>query len=255
VTAVPWRAITVDDEPPALKRMRAMLGGVTGLQLVGEYDDPRVALDAIRRDRPDVVFLDIQMPEMTGFDLVAALDDPLPLIVFVTAYDEHAIRAFEVNAADYLLKPVSRERLAATIARVTARLGGGETGGTKAQLDAIVQHASAGALPPRVAIRVDGRVVLLAAHTIDRVEADGNTLRAHVGRETFDFRETLTAFEARLPAGRFLRVSRSALVNVERVRHAEPWFHGDYVLVLTDGAKVVTGRTYRDRVRAALGLP
>lgn len=253
MTETVWRAIAVDDEPPALKRLSSLLAEVPGVRLVGTYDDPREAVPAIERERPDLLFLDIQMPEMTGFELVAALGDECPLVIFVTAYDEHAIRAFEVNALDYLLKPVQRERLAATLARARERLATRSASEIQAQLHAVLLGMGAGA-PARVAVRTGTRVLLLDPATIDRVEADGNTLTLHAGRERVEFRETLTAFEARLPPGRFVRVSRSTVVNLASVRQVEPWFNGDYVLILTDGAKVTTGRTYRDRVRAALGL-
>jgi two-component system LytT family response regulator len=253
MTETVWRAIAVDDEPPALKRLSSLLAEVPGVRLVGTYDDPREAVPAIERERPDLLFLDIQMPEMTGFELVAALGDECPLVIFVTAYDEHAIRAFEVNALDYLLKPVERERLAATLARARERLATRPASEIQAQLHAVLLGMGTGA-PARVAVRTGTRVLLLDPATIDRVEADGNTLTLHAGRERVEFRETLTAFEARLPPGRFVRVSRSTVVNLASVRQVEPWFNGDYVLILADGAKVTTGRTYRDRVRAALGL-
>ncbi|HEX8319774.1 LytTR family DNA-binding domain-containing protein [Longimicrobium sp.] len=253
MTDTVWRAIAVDDEPPALKRLSSLLAEVPGVRLVGTYDDPREAVPAIERERPDLLFLDIQMPEMTGFELVAALGDECPLVIFVTAYDEHAIRAFEVNALDYLLKPVQRERLAATLARARERLSTRSASEIQAQLHAVLRGMGAGA-PARVAVRTGTRVLLLDPATIDRVEADGNTLTLYAGRERVEFRETLTAFEARLPPGRFVRVSRSTVVNLASVRQVEPWFNGDYVLILADGAKVTTGRTYRDRVRAALGL-
>ncbi|HEY0024695.1 MAG TPA: LytTR family DNA-binding domain-containing protein [Longimicrobium sp.] len=253
MTDTVWRAIAVDDEPPALKRLAALLAEVPGVRLVGTYDDPREAVPAIERERPDLLFLDIQMPEMTGFELVAALGDECPLVIFVTAYDEHAIRAFEVNALDYLLKPVQRERLAATLARARERLSTRSASEIQAQLHAVLRGTGAGA-PARVAVRTGTRVLLVDPATIDRVEADGNTLTLHAGRERVEFRETLTAFEARLPPARFVRVSRSTVVNLASVRQVEPWFNGDYVLILADGAKVTTGRTYRDRVRAALGL-
>lgn len=255
MTDTVWRAIAVDDEPPALKRLSALLAEVPGVRLVGTYDDPREAVPAIEREQPDLLFLDIQMPEMTGFELVAALGDECPLVIFVTAYDEHAIRAFEVNALDYLLKPVQRERLAATLARARERLTTRTASEIQAQLHAVLSSLGMGTgAPARVAVRTGTRVLLLDPATIDRVEADGNTLTLHAGRERVEFRETLTAFEARLPPGRFVRVSRSTVVNLASVRQVEPWFNGDYVLILADGAKVTTGRTYRDRVRAALGL-
>jgi two-component system LytT family response regulator len=257
VTDRVWRAIAVDDEPPALKRLASLLAGIPGVELAGAYDDPRAAVEAIERERPDLLFLDIQMPELTGFEVVGALGDACPLVIFITAYDEHAIRAFEVNALDYLLKPVQRERLAATVERARERLSTRPAGEFQAQLEAALRTLAASspaAAPARVAVRTGSRTLLVDPTTIDRVEADGNILTLHAGRERVEFRETLGAFEGRLPPRHFVRVSRSTVVNVASVRQVEPWFHGDYVLILADGAKVVTGRTYRERVRAAFGL-
>jgi two-component system LytT family response regulator len=257
--ARPWRAVIVDDEPPAIKRLTALIADVAHLEVVAAFEDPAAARDALRRDPPDVVFLDIQMPGLSGFDVAAALPTP-PLVVFVTAYDEYAVRAFAVNAVDYLLKPVTRERFAATITRVLARLGVNDAADLRARLDAVLAHLER-PVPPtvpaaaRIAVKANGRTVMLAADAIDRAEADGNTLRVFAGRDTLESRETLTRFEARLPPGMFVRASRAALVNVARVRHIEPWFHGDFVLVLLDGTKLTSGPTYRDRVRAAFGLP
>lgn len=257
-------AVTVDDEAPALKRLRDLLRGVEGVELVGEFADPAQALEALRREPPDILFLDVQMPGMSGFDLLRALERPPPVVVFVTAYDQHALEAFEVHAFDYLLKPVARDRFAEAVARARRRLESDASGDLPARLAALLgggdgQRApvstSASAPAPRIPLRAGERFVMVDPGDIDRVEVDGNLVQVTAGGERFVFRETLAAFEARLPAGRFVRVHRSLVVNVDRIRQVEPWFHGDYLLLLADGSKVVTGATYRDRVRAALGLP
>lgn len=215
-------------------------------------------MGAIPALAPDVLLLDIQMPGMTGFDVVRAVSAATPLVVFVTAFDEHAIRAFEVGAVDYLLKPIERERFHATMERVTTRLNGMAAGELRAHLDAVRRLLAPGALTPavvaRVALKVKDRTVFVDPSQIDRIEAEGNIIHVQIGRERVSFRETLTAFAERLPPGMFLRVNRSTLVNIARVRYAEPWFNGDYVLVLADGSKATSGRTYRDAVKLALGL-
>ncbi|HEX8904266.1 MAG TPA: LytTR family DNA-binding domain-containing protein [Longimicrobiaceae bacterium] len=257
-----WTAVTVDDEAPALKRLRDLLRGVEGVELAGEFSDPAEALEALRRDPPDILFLDVQMPGMTGFDLLRALGRPPSVVIFVTAYDQHALEAFEVHAFDYLLKPVARDRFAEAVARARQRLESDAGGDLPARLAALLGAAdgrratvSAPAPAARIPLRAGERFVMVDPAEIDRVEVDGNLVRVSAGGERYVFRETLAAFEARLPPGRFVRVHRSLVVNLDRVRQVEPWFHGDYLLVMADGSKIVTGATYRDRVRAALGLP
>ncbi|HEX8246063.1 MAG TPA: LytTR family DNA-binding domain-containing protein [Longimicrobium sp.] len=255
-----WTAVTVDDEAPALKRLRDLLRGVEGIELVGEYSDPAEALEALRRDPPDILFLDVQMPGMTGFGLLRALERPPPVVVFVTAYDQHALEAFEVHAFDYLLKPVARDRFAEAVARARQRLQNDAPDDLPARLAALLGSGDAPRPPAtapaaRIALRAGERFVMVDPADIERVEVDGNLVQVTAAGERFVFRETLAAFEARLPPGRFVRVHRSLVVNLDRIRQVEPWFHGDYLLVMADGSKVVTGATYRDRVRAALGLP
>lgn len=250
-----WRAVLVDDEPPALKRLSAMLAKAAGIAVIAAYEDPMTARTAIIDDAPDVVFLDIQMPGLDGLELAATLPVPAPLIVFVTAYDQHAIRAFEVNAVDYLLKPISQQRVDATVTRIVERLTSADPHAINSRLDAVLAQLQR---PIRqaaqIAVKSGGKTVLVPVDIISRAESEGNTLRVFAGKDALESRETLTAFEARLPEGMFVRISRAALVNIARVRHVEPWFHGDYVVVLLDGSKLTTGAAYRDRIRSALGL-
>jgi len=246
--------VAVDDEPPALTRLRDLLAPDGEVELVGEYTDPAEALEGIAALRPDLAFLDIQMPGMTGLELARALGEGAPLVVFVTAFDQHALAAFEVHAFDYLLKPVEPARLAATLARVKQRLDARPADDVQARLEAVmrsIEAASAAARPARVSFRVDGGAQVVAADEIDRVEVEGDYLRVHLPGRTLLVRETLSALQQRLPAGMFVRVHRSHLVNAGRVRELRPWFGGDYVVVLADGTKIVTGRTHRAEVRNA----
>ena len=250
----PWRAVAVDDEPPALTRLRDLLAPDGEVELVGEYTDPAQALEGIAALRPDLAFLDIQMPGMTGLELARALGPAAPLVVFVTAYDEHALAAFDVHAFDYLLKPVEPARLQATLARVKQRLGARPADDAQARLEAVMRsiEAAGEALHRgRVSFRVDGGAQVVAADEIDRVEVEGDHLRVHLPGRTLLVRETLSSLQQRLPAGMFVRVHRSHLVNAARVRELRPWFGGDYVVVLADGTKIVTGRTHRAEVREA----
>ncbi len=253
-----WRAVAVDDEPPALKRMAALLADVEGFELVAALSEPGKVAAALRELRPDVLFLDIHMPGMSGFDVLRSLDGDVPVVVVVTAFDEHAIRAFEHGAVDYLLKPVQRDRFQRTIERVQRRLTGMSQEDLRLHLDAVLRlvrgPGSVESAPARVAVRVRDRTTLLDPAEIDRVDAEGNVLHVQTARGRYSFRETLTAFAERLPAGMFVRVNRATVLNVARVRCVEPWFNGDFVLVLTDGTKVTSGRAYRSDVRARLGL-
>jgi two-component system LytT family response regulator len=253
-TVTRWRAIAIDDEPPALKRLRSLLGGHREIELIGEFNDPEKGIDAIEQFNPDLVFLDIQMPGMTGFDVIKALGTRMPLVVFVTAYDEHAIAAFENQAFDYLLKPLARERFGATIARVVKRLSVDKGAVIDERLHSLLRAFEQHAVSSRVTLRTEGRLRLIDPAEIDWIGVKGNVVEVHTRREVIPFRDTLGALEERLPSGRFVRIQRSVIVNVDRVREIQPWFHGDYVFLLHDGTKLLSGRTYRDRLKAVFGL-
>jgi two-component system LytT family response regulator len=247
------RAILVDDEPPALRRLHSLLGHYEEIEIVGEYSDGTAAIEGIRTDAPQVVFLDIQMPGVDGFQVIQALGRRPPFIVFVTAYDEHAIRAFEAQALDYLLKPVTRERLRTTVERLAARLETESPAEVALRLERVVASLTNTGAPSRVAVQQDGRVLLLDPDDIDWVEVQENYLALHVGRARYLLRSAMSALEERLPSGKFLRIHRARLVNIERVREIQPWFHGDYVLVLADGTRLLSGPTYRERLQELIG--
>lgn len=246
----PLRVLIADDEPLARAHLRALLAGDPEVEVVAECGDGRSAVAAALRTAPDLMLLDIQMPELDGLAVAQALGpEREPLVVFTTAYDEHAVEAFAVQAFDYLLKPLQRERVLATLARVRARIR---------ELRASVSAAAAptvGRRPPgedRLALRVDGRILLVRTDDVDWLEAMDDRVRVHVGRQAIVVRDTLTRLEGRLPMGRFLRVHRSSLVNVSRIRELQPWFQGDFVVVLGDGTRITTGRSYRRRVQEFL---
>jgi two-component system LytT family response regulator len=241
------RALLVDDEEPARELLRALLAKWPEVEIVGEADDGAVALDLIRKHAPDVVFLDVQMPRMTGFDVVAALaEEDLPLIVFATAYDQYALRAFEVSACDYLLKPFDAERLTTTMRRVFAQREAADRG-LSAALRSLLAHLREPAIE-RIVVKSDGRHLFLNADEIEWIEALGKDIRIHLTGSALVIRESRNSIERRLNGARFLRVHRSALVNRAQVREMQPWFKGDYVLILRDGTRIVSGRTYRAAV-------
>jgi len=240
------RALIVDDEEPARELLRTWLVKREEIDIVGEAGDGATALAQIREIHPDLVFLDVQMPDMNGFDVVAALDPAeRPTIVFVTAYDQYAVKAFEVSACDYLLKPFDQDRLAVTVERVLSKAA---PPADLQRLLALLHQTTAS----QVVVKVDGRHLFLRADDIEWIEASGKDVSVHMAASSLVVRETMTNLEARLDRSRFVRVHRSAIVNRTHVREAQPWFKGDYVLILRSGARVVSGRTYRGAVERLL---
>ena len=250
----PVRTLIVDDEPPARKRLRDLLAKERALEIVGEAGSGPEAVRMIRAERPDLVFLDIQMPGTDGFGVIREIagDDP-PLIVFVTAHDEHAIKAFEVQAVDYVLKPVLEPRLKEAVRRAVERLRSG-TRDTSGDLARLLERLSQSPAPQpgRLPIKREGSVTFVRTDDIDWLEADGDYVRIHAGKATHMVRDTIAEVTAKLPAERFVRVHRSIVVNTERIREVQPWFKGDYVLILNDGTKLRSGRTYRAVVHALI---
>ena len=246
------RAMIVDDEPLARRRLRSLLAGEPEVEIIGEFGNGRDAVKAIRELNPDLVFLDIQMPELDGFGVVREVGvSEMPAVVFVTAYDEYALKAFEVHAFDYLLKPVDRDRFASTLRRARSKVRGDSSHALSQRLEALLAELGGRRQEPqRLPIRKDGRIFLVRPEDIDWLEADGNHVRVHVGKESHLIRETLSNLESRLPARTFMRIHRSTLVNIARIREIQPWFQGDYVLLLTDGTRLTSGRSYRDKVRS-----
>jgi len=227
------RALIVDDEALARERIRTLLAAAPDVTIVGECSGGREAVEAIVAERPDLVFLDVQMPDLNGFEVLeAAQPEWLPAVVFVTAYDEYALKAFEVHAIDYLLKPVEPERFRTALARAP----GAKALGLLGMLDERPLE--------RLVIRARGKILFVKPGDIDWIEADGKLAQLHVGRETHAVRIPLKRLEQRLGAHGFVRVHRSAIVNVERIKELEPWFHGEYVVVLKDGTKLTSSAAH-----------
>ena len=234
--------------------MRDLLAKERALEIVGEAGSGTEAVKMIRAERPDLVFLDIQMPGTDGFGVIREIaDDDPPLIVFVTAHDEHAIKAFEVQAVDYVLKPVLEPRLREAVRRAVERIRGGVRD-TSRDLARLLERLSQSAAPQpgRLPIKRDGSVTFVRTDDIDWLEADGDYVRIHAGKATHVVRDTIAEVTSKLPSERFVRVHRSIVVNTERIREVQPWFKGDYVLILNDGTKLRSGRTYRAVVQALI---
>ncbi|HUQ83582.1 MAG TPA: LytTR family DNA-binding domain-containing protein [Gemmatimonadaceae bacterium] len=246
----PVRALIVDDEPLARAHLRSLLRDRGDVDVIGECGDGRSAIDQIRRLDPQLVLLDIQMPELDGLEVIREVGaSEMPAVVFVTAYDEHALAAFEVHAFDYILKPVSRQRFTQAIDRVVGLIRA-DAPSTERPLEALIEamRSERNSLD-RIAVKADGRVVFVRVTEIDWIEADDDLVRIHAGKVVHAHRSTLTHLEERLPASKFLRVHRSTLVNVDRIKEIQPWFQGDWVLILTDGTRLHSGKSYRSKVR------
>ena len=215
------RALIVDDEPVARRRLRALLESEGRVEVIGECEDGAAAIDDIRRSRPDVVFLDVQMSGLDGFDVVDALEPAeQPAIVFVTAYDRYAVRAFDVHAVDYLLKPFERARLRKTLRRVLVKSG--------------------------------GKVYAVRLDDVDSIQSAGHYLEMHSGSATHLVRGSIGAIETRLDPARFARIHRSVIVNVDRIRELQPAFHGEFVVILHSGRRLRCSRTYGDALKKTL---
>lgn len=240
--------VIVDDEPLARERVRTQLAADAEIEVRAECASGPEAVAAIRRLAPDLVFLDIQMPEMDGFQVLRALTPPLPLVIFVTAFDEHAVRAFEAQAFDYLLKPFKPARLRAALARAREQLARRQPDEVTQKLLALLDSRTpaAPAHLTRIAVRDRDRVRFVKTAEIDWLEASGNYVVLHAGKENHVVRETLTALEHQLSPREFLRLSRSAIVNLERIRQVEPAFNDEHVVVLTDGTRLPLTRGLRE---------
>ena len=252
----PIEVLIVDDEPPARRGIRGMLQAHDDVRIVGEAGSGREAVEAIRTLRPELVFLDVQMPEGDGFEVVRTVGvERMPVTVFATAYDEYALQAFEAHALDYLLKPYARARFDAVLHRARAQVRHARSTGADPRLLSFVREMEERSrYLRRIPVRTGSRVRLVSVDDVDYFEADASYVRLHVGGASHLVRDTLTALEARLDPAAFARVHRSLIVNLERVAEVEPLFAGEHVLTLKSGTRLTTGRTYRARVQEALGL-
>ena len=234
------RTLIVDDEAPARERLKRYLANMEGVEVIGEAKDGVQAVEMIEAQSPELVLLDIQMPGLDGFGVVEALEDP-PAIIFVTAYDQYAIRAFEVHALDYLLKPFSQQRLAKAIHRAQEALAEGQD--LSAQLRRLLEGLAAeGRYLTRVAVRDRDCIRVLDADSVDWIGIEDEQVMVHVGDRAYAIRRTLSELEARLDPKRFFRAHRSAIVNLDRVQEIIPWFKGSHILRLTTGAEVDLSR-------------
>ena len=249
----PIRTLIADDEPLARRGIRHLLERQTGIEIVGEASGGVEAADLIQNLRPDLVFLDVQMVGCDGFETLARVGPALaPVVVFVTAYDEYALRAFEFNAVDYLLKPYDDARFIAALSRARDLVMRKRTDVVDSRLERLMEHLE-GENRDRILIRSSGEIIFLKTGEIDWIEAEGDYVKFHVSGRAHLMRGTMSKLEERLDPNRFIRIHRSTIVNSDRLRKLSPSFDGEYAVVLQDGTKLRLSRGYQDRIRALLG--
>lgn len=243
------RTIVVDDEPLAREWIREHLRGDSEVELVAECEDGFQAVQAINQLRPDLVLLDVQMPGLDGFGVLGMLENgPPPAVVFVTAFDNYALRAFEVHAIDYLLKPVSPERLLQAVGRSKLRLERAMTEDTAAELLGLLREVRR--YPDWFLVKSSGRSHFVRVKDIDWIESRRNDVVFHVGAATHVYHDTTSGMENRLDPTRFLRIHRSTIVAIDRIKELHPWFNGDYEVVLKDGTKLAMSAGYKQKLKA-----
>lgn len=244
------RCLVVDDEPLGRERIVSLLRGIPDAEVVGESDTGGAAIRAITELSPDLLFLDVQMPEVDGFGVLAALPAPqVPAVIFVTAYDEYALKAFDVHAQDYLLKPFDRDRFLSAFARAADRIRADRSSGVNERLLALLEEIERGRpRRARIPIRSGGSVFFLPVEEVDWIEAADNYVRIHAKSDVHVLRQTLQRMEESLPPNDFVRIHRSTIVNVAKIKEIQPWFAGEYVVLLRDGTKLQTSKRFRARL-------
>lgn len=250
------RAIIVDDEPLARRGLLRFLKNDPEIEIVAECADGQSAVSAILLKKPCLAFLDVQMPEVSGFEVVRRIGpERMPLTIFVTAFDRYAIRAFDANAIDYLLKPVGAQRFSKALARAKERLREKSSQETAQQMIAALEQIKReGQFVDRLPVSENGRILFVKTEEIDWIEANGNYALLHVGPRSHEIRETLTALEQKLNPRDFLRIHRSTIVNIHLIREIQPWFHGYHLVQLQNGKELRMSR-YQGEIAKRLGLP
>ena len=249
------RALVVDDEPLARDMIREMLEDDSEVEIVAECANGREAVETIKSIKPDLVFLDIQMPELGGFQVLESLDPgTTPYIIFVTAYDQYAVRAFEVHAFDYLLKPFDHERFDAAWQRVKAQIKVDQNGERDRHILELLQELKSGPRHlERLVIKNGGRVFFLNVQDVFCIESEGNYVRVYDNQKSYLLRETISNLEEQLDPRQFRRIHRSAIVKIDRIKEMQPWFHGEYRVIMENGKQLTLSRNYRSNLQGAVG--
>lgn len=247
------RVVIVEDEPLARERIRILLEREPDVDLLSEVTDGPSAVDVIRARKPDLVFLDVNIPGMNGFGVIEEIGvERMPAVVFVTAYDQFAVKAFETHAVDYIMKPFDEERFAAALDRARDMLNRRVDGALGERLRDLLGEARRRSYAERLAVKAGGRIVFVNIRDIDWIGAEGNYARLHAGAESHLLRETMSSLESKLDPARFLRVHRSTIVNTDSIAELEPLFQGDYVVILRDGTRLQSSRGYRSNVQGLM---
>jgi two-component system, LytTR family, response regulator len=249
------RTVIVDDEPLARRGIRAQLKNEKDIEIISECRNGLEAVKALESQAPDLVFLDVQMPELDGFEVVDAIGvERMPAVIFVTAYDRYALRAFEVHALDYLLKPFDDERFATAVQRARRQIKQKNLDDLSRRLQGLLDDLqSSRKYVERLVVKSAGRIFFLSVGEIDWIEAADNYVRLHAGRETHLLRETMNSLESKLDPAQFLRVHRSRIVNIGKIKELQPMFRGEYDIMLRDGTRLESGRGYRVKLQKLLG--
>jgi two-component system, LytTR family, response regulator len=248
------RTLIVDDMLLARKRVKRYLANDPDIEIVGEASDGREAVEAVRELKPDLMLLDVQMPEVDGFEVISRLSgEKLPLVIFITAFDHFALRAFEVHAVDYLLKPFDAERLQRALERAKVQLQHAQQTNLESRMNALLQDITGTPRNvKRLAVKTNGRTIFLNVDEIDWIEAAGNYLKLQAGKESHMIRERISQIENKLDSSQFVRIHRSYIVNLDRIKEMQPLFNGDQVVILRSGKRLTMSRTYRDRLMSLL---
>jgi two-component system LytT family response regulator len=248
------RAMVVDDEELSRGRMEALLAQQSDVDVIAVCGDGPTAVETIDRERPDLVFLDVQMPGMDGFEVVENLDPAsAPAVVFVTAHDGHAIRAFEIHALDFLLKPFDQRRFEKALERARTQIAKASAPSIDPRLVSLLEELrEERKYPERLIVKSGGRVFFLRTDDVDWVEASGNYVKVHTKSDAYVLRESMKNMEAKLDPKIFVRIHRSAIVNIDCIKELEPWFHGEYIVIMRDGTRLTASRIFSDRLSALI---
>lgn len=244
------RTLIVDDEQLARERLLSLLRGDPDIEIIGECSTGKEAIAAIKAESPDLVFLDVQMPEGDGFEVLESIDfHTMPIVVFVTAYDQYAIRAFDVHALDYLLKPFDQQRFEQALVRAKSEVVLRNNTNVNQKLLSMLEHIESHKKNlDRILVKSSGKVFFLKFDEIDWVESAGNYVKMHVGSESHLLRETMSEMERKLGNEKFVRIHRTVIVNLDRIKELQPWFNGEYVVILNNGIKLTASRGYKKKL-------
>ncbi|MEX1138331.1 MAG: LytTR family transcriptional regulator DNA-binding domain-containing protein [Bacteroidota bacterium] len=244
------RTLIVDDEQLARERLLSLLEGDPDIDIIGECSSGKEAVAAIKTESPDLVFLDVQMPEGDGFEVLESIDfHTMPIVVFVTAYDQYAIQAFDVHALDYLLKPFDQSRFERALIRAKSEVVLRNNTNVNQKLLSMLEHIESHKKNlDRILVKSSGKVFFMKFDEIDWVESAGNYVKLHVGTESHLLRETMSEMERKLGNDKFVRIHRTVIVNLDRIKELQPWFNGEYIVILNNGTKLTASRGYKKKL-------